>query len=183
MELLCEHRSDLQAQLRRELTDFASLELSATAESEQTLARRVAELESQLTEQRSALENTQSQLSSAQSALAQAEDKVRPSASPGLDSCLTAAITQFYEPCGIHASTELVYSCCVQCVIEGIRNYALHVCKVAELAGAHSSCAEAAEKAQKELRVLRGTCQQLTHDRMQSITNVRKAESEVGTRT
>ncbi len=51
--------------------------------------------------------------------------------------------------------------------------------QVKHLTAAHSSCAEAAEKAQKELRVLRGTCQQLTHDRMQSIANVRKAESEV----
>ena len=45
----------------------------------------------------------------------------------------------------------------------------------------HLSSAKAAEKAQKELKILRGTCQQLTHDRMQSISNVHKAESEVST--
>ena len=51
--------------------------------------------------------------------------------------------------------------------------------QVKQLSTAHSLSTDAAEKAQKELKVLRGTCQQLTHDRMQSITNIRKAESEV----
>ena len=51
--------------------------------------------------------------------------------------------------------------------------------QVQHLRSMHSSSAKAAEKAQKELKILRGTCQQLTHDRMQSISNVRKAESEV----
>ena len=52
--------------------------------------------------------------------------------------------------------------------------------QVMQLRSMHTSSAKAAEKAQKELKILRGTCQQLTHDRMQSIFNVRKAESEVG---
>ena len=52
--------------------------------------------------------------------------------------------------------------------------------QVQHLRAIHSSSAKAAEKAQQELKILRGTCQQLTHDRMQSISNVRKAESEVG---
>lgn len=51
--------------------------------------------------------------------------------------------------------------------------------QVKQLSTAHSLSTDAAEKVQKELKVLRGTCQQLTHDRMQSITNIRKAESEV----
>jgi hypothetical protein len=51
--------------------------------------------------------------------------------------------------------------------------------QVKQLSIAHSLSADAAEKAQKEMKVLRGTCQQLTHDRMQSIKNIRKAESEV----
>ena len=52
--------------------------------------------------------------------------------------------------------------------------------QVQHLRSTHLFCAKAAEKAQEELKILRGTCQQLTHDRMQSISNVRKAESEVG---
>ena len=69
-------RNAVQAQNRKELTDFASLELSTTAESEQALAGRVIELEGKLAEHRIALEDTTAQLSSAQIALAQAEDKV-----------------------------------------------------------------------------------------------------------
>ncbi len=67
-----------QAQDHEELAEFASLELSATAESEQALAGRVAELEAQLTEHMAAQDSTQAQLSSAQAALAQAEEKVAP---------------------------------------------------------------------------------------------------------
>ena len=65
-----------QAQHHEELAEFASLELSATAESEQALAGRVAELEAQLTESLSAQDSTEAQLSTAQEALVQAKNKV-----------------------------------------------------------------------------------------------------------
>ena len=64
-----------------------------------------------------------------------------------------------------------VYSMSVQSIVMSAQ--------VQHLRSIHSSSAKAAEKAQMELKILRGTCQQLTHDRMQSISNVRKAESEV----
>ena len=66
----------MQAQDRKELTDFASLELSTTAVSEQALAGKVAELEGQLAEHMFALDSTKAQLSGAHTALAQVEDKV-----------------------------------------------------------------------------------------------------------
>lgn len=67
-----------QSQHHEELAEFASLERSATAESEQALAGRVAELEAQLAERVSAQDSTEAQLRAAHAALAQAEDKVFP---------------------------------------------------------------------------------------------------------
>ncbi len=44
----------------------------------------------------------------------------------------------------------------------------------------HAPCADAAAKAEQELRALRQSCAQLTHDRAQAIANIRRAEGEVG---
>ncbi len=86
-----------QAQDHEELAEFASLELSATAESEQALAGRVAQLEAQLTEHMAVHDSTEAQLCSAQAALAQAEEKVVPRQSicsaPAPFTCAAAPLT------------------------------------------------------------------------------------------
>lgn len=191
----------MQAQDRKELTDFASLELSTTAVSEQALAGKVAELEGQLAEHMFALDSTKAQLSGAHTALAQVENKV------SLDfSQAPHYLHALKLPTGLHQPSR-IYQFCHLCPYRmytflGTEIHVLALCcryrqllgntstccvtqnwfeQVEQLTTAHSSCTEMAEKAQKELRVLRGTCQQLTHDRMQSIANVRKAESEVHT--
>jgi hypothetical protein len=76
MRPLLTHGSGAQAQHSKELADFATLELSATAGSEQDLVARVVELEAELVAQTSALTSTKVELSSTKLILAQAEDQV-----------------------------------------------------------------------------------------------------------
>lgn len=68
--------SALQAQQRKELTEFASLELSATTESERVLAASLSDLATQLTGHAAALSSTEAELRSTQAALAHAEEEV-----------------------------------------------------------------------------------------------------------
>ena len=154
----------------------------------------MAELEAQLTEHVAVHDSTHAQLCSAETALAQAEEKVVPFLRQRLD-CVQRLLP---HSSSLHMSSSQssllllpIHDALVEhhalpeyrhpYVVEQAISEAEMWCptQVKQLTAAHSSCAEAAEKAQKELRVLRGTCQQLTHDRMQSIANVRKAESEV----
>ena len=168
---LYRYRSALQAQQRKELTEFTSLELSAVTEAECVLAANLSDANTQLTRHATALSSTEAELKGTQAALAQAEEEV--SLLEGLlqvTEHVTASDSPAMASRGSHC--ERLYVLSDQSVVMSAQ--------VQHLRFTHSSCEKAAEKAQMELKILRGTCQQLTHDRMQSISNVRKAESEVG---